>query len=237
MIKSNYKNKLEFTFKELHKREETLMIPYKTFKRFLDIIVSALGIFLLSPLIIITAIMIKIESPGPVLFKQERLGVEGKVFRIYKFRSMCLDAEKGGVYEKEGDKRVTRVGKLIRKTSIDEIPQLINILKGQMSLIGPRPPLTYHPWKYEEYTQEQKKMFLVKPGVSGWAQIKGRKSVEWEKRIKLNIEYVDKISFLLDLKILLITIVKVVKMQDNLNIEETRVENQKVSRDSLTKEN
>lgn len=237
MIKSNYKNKLEFTFKELHKREETLMIPYKTFKRFLDIIVSALGIFLLSPLIIITAIMIKIESPGPVFFKQERLGVEGKVFRIYKFRSMCLDAEKGGVYEKEGDKRVTRVGKLIRKTSIDEIPQLINILKGQMSLIGPRPPLTYHPWKYEEYTQEQKKMFLVKPGVSGWAQIKGRKSVEWEKRIKLNIEYVDKISFLLDLKILLITIVKVVKMQDNLNIEETRVENQKVSRDSLTKEN
>lgn len=237
MIKSNYKNKLEFTFKELHKREETLMIPYKTFKRFLDIIVSALGIFLLSPLIIITAIMIKIESPGPVFFKQERLGVEGKVFRIYKFRSMCLDAEKGGVYEKEGDKRVTRVGKLIRKTSIDEIPQLINILKGQMSLIGPRPPLTYHPWKYEEYTQEQKKMFLVKPGVSGWAQIKGRKSVEWEKRIKLNIEYIDKISFLLDLKILLITIVKVVKMQDNLNIEETRVENQKVSRDSLTKEN
>ena len=83
MIKSNYKNKLEFTFKELHKREETLMIPYKTFKRFLDIIVSALGIFLLSPLIIITAIMIKIESPGPVFFKQERLGVEGKVFRIY----------------------------------------------------------------------------------------------------------------------------------------------------------
>lgn len=237
MIKSNYKNKLEFTFKELHKREETLMIPYKTFKRFLDIIVSALGIFLLSPLIIITAIMIKIESPGPVFFKQERLGVEGKVFRIYKFRSMCLDAEKGGVYEKEGDKRVTRVGKLIRKTSIDEIPQLINILKGQMSLIGPRPPLTYHPWKYEEYTQEQKKMFLVKPGVSGWAQIKGRKSVEWEKRIKLNIEYVDKISFLLDLKILLITIVKVVKMQDNLNIEETKVENQKLSRDSLTKEN
>ena len=213
------------------------MIPYKTFKRFLDIIVSALGIFLLSPLIIITAIMIKIESPGPVLFKQERLGVEGKVFRIYKFRSMCLDAEKGGVYEKEGDKRVTRVGKLIRKTSIDEIPQLINILKGQMSLIGPRPPLTYHPWKYEEYTQEQKKMFLVKPGVSGWAQIKGRKSVEWEKRIKLNIEYIDKISFLLDLKILLITIVKVVKMQDNLNIEETKVENQKLSRDSLTKEN
>ena len=237
MIKSNYKNKLEFTFKELHKREETLMIPYKTFKRFLDIIVSALGIFLLSPLTIITAIMIKIESPGPVFFKQERLGVEGKVFRIYKFRSMCLDAEKGGVYEKEGDKRVTRVGKLIRKTSIDEIPQLINILKGQMSLIGPRPPLTYHPWKYEEYTQEQKKMFLVKPGVSGWAQIKGRKSVEWEKRIKLNIEYVDKISFLLDLKILLITIVKVVKMQDNLNIEETKVENQKLSRDSLTKEN
>ena len=150
---------------------------------------------------------------------------------------MCLDAEKGGVYEKEGDKRVTRVGKLIRKTSIDEIPQLINILKGQMSLIGPRPPLTYHPWKYEEYTQEQKKMFLVKPGVSGWAQIKGRKSVEWEKRIKLNIEYIDKISFLLDLKILLITIVKVVKMQDNLNIEETKVENQKLSRDSLTKEN
>lgn len=194
---------------------------YKLIKRLFDIIVSVVGLFLTSPVLIITAILIKLESCGPVIFKQERLGFKGKVFKIYKFRSMCLNAEKDGVYEKKGDVRVTRVGRIIRKTSIDEIPQFINILKGEMSLIGPRPALTYHPWKYEEYTDEQKKMFLVRPGVTGWAQINGRKSVEWENRIKLNVEYVENMSFLLDLKIFLITILKVLKMEDNLNVEET----------------
>ncbi len=109
----------------------------------MDIVISLLGVIVTSPILIITAIAIKLESKGPIIFKQERLGVSGKIFKIYKFRSMCVGAEKGGVYESKNDCRVTRVGKFIRKTSIDELPQFFNILKGDMSLIGPRPTLTY----------------------------------------------------------------------------------------------
>lgn len=194
---------------------------YKFFKRLFDIVISMLGLIITSPILLLTAIAIKLESPGPIIFKQERLGLKGKVFRIYKFRSMCVDAEKGGVYEKKGDPRVTKVGKFIRKTSIDELPQFVNILKGEMSLIGPRPALTYHPWPYNEYTEEQKRMFHVRPGVTGWAQVNGRKEVEWPKRIVLNVEYVDKMSLYFDLMIFFKTIFKVLRMEDNLNVKET----------------
>jgi lipopolysaccharide/colanic/teichoic acid biosynthesis glycosyltransferase len=194
---------------------------YQLAKRLLDIVLSAVGLIILSPLLLIAAIAIKLESPGPVIFQQERLGFKGKVFRIYKFRSMCVGAEKGGVYEKKGDNRVTRVGRIIRKTSIDELPQLVNILKGDMSLIGPRPPLTHHPWTYDEYTDEQKRMFDVRPGVTGWAQVNGRKGVEWPRRIELNLEYVDRMSFVFDLLIFVRTIYKVLAMKDNLNVGET----------------
>lgn len=197
---------------------------YKFVKRFFDILISLVGLLITSPILILTAIAIKIESPGPIIFKQERLGRNGKVFKIYKFRSMCLDAEKAGVYEKKGDSRVTRVGNIIRKTSIDELPQFVNILKGEMSLIGPRPALTYHPWDFEEYTPQQKKMFNVRPGITGWAQVNGRKAVEWPRRIELNVEYVENISFMLDLKIFFQTIFKVLRMEDNLNVKETKVE-------------
>lgn len=125
-------------------------------KRILDLLI-AIPVFIVAliPMIII-AIAVKIDSPGPVLFKQERLGKDGKVFLMLKFRSMCVGAEhKGsGVYSGKGDTRVTKVGKIIRATSLDELPQLINVLRGDMSLIGPRPPLTYHPWTIEEYTKE-----------------------------------------------------------------------------------
>lgn len=194
---------------------------YKFFKRLFDITISMIGLIITSPILLITAIAIKLESPGPIIFKQERLGLNGKVFKIYKFRSMCVDAEKGGVYEKKGDPRVTKVGKFIRKTSIDELPQFVNILKGEMSLIGPRPTLTYHPWSYNEYTDEQKRMFHVRPGVTGWAQVNGRKEVEWPRRIELNVEYVDKMSFYFDLMIFFKTIFKVLRMEDNLNVKET----------------
>ena len=196
---------------------------YKFFKRLFDIINSMIGLIITSPILLITAVAIKLESPGPIIFKQERLGLNGKVFKIYKFRSMCEGAEKGGVYEKKGDTRVTKVGKFIRKTSIDEIPQFINILKGEMSLIGPRPALTYHPWPYSEYTVEQKRMFRVRPGVTGWAQVNGRKEVEWPRRIELNVEYVDNMSFFFDLMTFFKTILKVVRMEDNLNVKETAV--------------
>lgn len=168
-------------------------------------------------------LIIKIDSPGPVLFKQERLGLDGKVFKIYKFRSMCQGAEKKGtgVYSLKGDPRVTRAGKIIRATSIDELPQLINILKGEMSFIGPRPTLTYHPWELEKYTEKQVKRFELRPGVTGLAQINGRKDIPWDERIVYDVEYVEKISILLDLKILLKTIVKVFRMSDNVNTYET----------------
>lgn len=196
---------------------------YMPVKRFFDIILSFLGIIILSPLMLITAVAIKLDSKGPVIFKQERLGLHGNVFFIYKFRSMCQGAEHTGtgVYSSTDDVRVTRVGKIIRATSIDELPQLFNILKGDMSFIGPRPPLTYHPWELSEYTDEQLHMFDVRPGITGWAQINGRKDVEWHKRIELNCWYVDNISLLLDIKIIFVTVFKVLKNEDNVNIEET----------------
>lgn len=194
---------------------------YPVVKRIVDVLISVLGLILLSPVFFVVAMAIKVESKGPVIFKQKRLGRNGKAFEIYKFRSMCEGAEKGGVYEKKGDVRVTKVGKIIRKTSIDEIPQFINILKGEMSLIGPRPPLTYHPWPFEDYTDKQKEMFDVRPGVTGWAQVNGRKEVEWNRRIEFNIEYVEKMSLAFDVLILIKTVYKVLGMKDNLNIDET----------------
>lgn len=196
---------------------------YRFFKRFLDLFISFICLIILFPLFIILALLVKLTSKGPVFFKQERIGLHGKVFKMLKFRSMCVGAEQqeGGVYSGKGDKRVTQIGRVLRATSLDELPQLLNILKGDMSIIGPRPPLTYHPWKYEEYTEEQKKMFDVRPGITGWAQINGRKQVEWHKRIELNVWYVEHMSFGLDLKIFFKTIGKVFKNSDNENVGET----------------
>jgi undecaprenyl phosphate N,N'-diacetylbacillosamine 1-phosphate transferase len=192
---------------------------YRAVKRFLDVTASFLGLVLLSPLLLAVSILIKIDSRGPVIFRQTRIGRNGKVFEIYKFRSMCVGAEKtgSGVYSGKGDARVTRIGKILRATSIDELPQLLNILKGEMSFVGPRPPLTYHPWKYEEYTDFQKRMFEVRPGITGWAQVNGRKDVEWHKRIELNVWYVDHMSLLLDIKIMFMTAFKVLTNADNEN--------------------
>lgn len=192
---------------------------YRAVKRFLDVTASFLGLVLLSPLMLAVSILIKIDSRGPVIFRQKRIGRNGKVFEIYKFRSMCVGAEKtgSGVYSGKGDARVTKIGKILRATSIDELPQLLNILKGEMSFVGPRPPLTYHPWKYEEYTDFQKRMFEVRPGITGWAQVNGRKDVEWHKRIELNVWYVDHMSLLLDIKIMFMTAFKVLTNADNEN--------------------
>lgn len=193
---------------------------YKYIKRFLDVFASLAGIILLSPIMLVTALAIKIDSEGPVIFKQERLGRDGKVFLIYKFRSMCVGAENIGTgqYSFADDPRVTKVGKFIRATSIDEFPQLFNILKGEMSFIGPRPPLTYHPWTIDEYTPEQLHMFDVRPGITGWAQVNGRKGVEWHERIKLNNYYVRHCSLFFDIKILFLTVFKVLKNEDNVNV-------------------
>lgn len=193
---------------------------YKSFfKRFFDIVLSFMAIVVLSPLFLILALAVKLDSKGPVLFKQERVGLNAKLFHIYKFRSMCVGAEQQGTgqYSFAGDPRVTRVGKLIRATSLDELPQLLNILKGEMSFVGPRPPLTYHPWPLEDYTPQQRRMFEVRPGITGWAQVNGRKEVEWHERIRLNVWYVDHCSLPLDIKIIFKTLFKVLKNEDNLN--------------------
>lgn len=198
---------------------------YLIFKRTLDFIIAGVALIVLSPFLLITAILIKIDSKGPVIFKQERLGKNGIPFKIWKFRSMCVGAEKQGtgVYSYKGDARITKVGKIIRAASIDELPQLVNILKGDMALIGPRPALTYHPWPYEQYTEHQKHMFDVLPGVTGWAQVNGRKEVPWPERIELNVWYAKHISLMLDLKIFFMTIFKVATNANNENIGETGI--------------
>jgi len=192
-------------------------------KRLFDIIVSFTAlVFAFIPMAVV-AILVKADSDGPVIFRQKRLGKDGKVFEMLKFRTMKTNSEftGSGVYSNDSDSRVTKIGRILRKTSIDELPQLINILKGDMSLLGPRPPLTYHPWPYEQYTDEQRRMFDVRPGITGWAQINGRKDVEWHKRIELNVWYVDHVSLLLDIKIFFITILKVLRNDDNENKGET----------------
>jgi len=196
-------------------------MEYKEFKRCLDILCSSLGLILLLPIFLILSVLIKLESKGPIIYKQLRLGLHGKEFTMYKFRTMYLGAEKEGVYELKGDKRVTKVGRILRSTSLDELPQLFNILKGDMSFIGPRPPLTYHPWKFHQYTVPQKKRFMVAPGITGLAQIHGRKDLDWDRRIQYDMEYVERLSFLLDLKILIRTIFHVLSMKDNVNVSET----------------
>ena len=187
------------------------------FKRFFDILISIFGLIVCAIPMLVVAIAIKIESKGPVFFKQERVGKNGKVYWMYKFRSMCVGAEQmqEGVFCLKGDRRVTKVGKFIRATSIDEFPQFFNILKGDMSLIGPRPVLMYYPKKWEEYTEEELKRFKVRPGVTGWAAVHGRKTNTVEARFEYDNYYVDNLSFGLDFKIFFMTIKSVFTNEGN----------------------
>ncbi len=186
-------------------------------KRLIDFFGSLIGLILILPLLIIIAALIKLTSKGPVFFRQERLGKDGKVFKIYKFRTMVVNAEKigDGLFVKTGeDNRITKIGKLLRATSLDELPQLWNVLKGEMSLVGPRPPVPYHPYKYEDYSEFQKKRFLMKPGMTGLTQVTVRNSVPWDERILIDVEYVEKFNIWLDIKILFKTLQKIFKRED-----------------------
>ena len=182
---------------------------YQAFvKRISDIVFSALGLLVLSPLFLLIAILVRCTSKGPVIFRQERLGRDAKVFRICKFRTMADNSEHtgSGVYSDRNDSRVTKIGRVLRATSLDELPQLWNILRGDMSFIGPRPPLTYHPWTIDRYSEEQLRMFRVRPGITGWAQVHGRRELEWHERLRLNVWYADHVSFALDLQIIFLTV-------------------------------
>lgn len=193
------------------KNNETL---YKTYgKDFLDIFLSLLGLILLSPLLLIISLLIKVDSEGPVFFKQKRLGKYGREFKIYKFRTMVVNAENIGdglSIKTEKDNRITKVGGFLRKTSFDELPQLINVLRSEMALIGPRPPVTYHPYNgYGNYPNWAKKRFNVKPGITGLAQVRVRNSATWDERIELDNMYVNNMSLVYDIKIFLDTIMVV----------------------------
>lgn len=194
---------------------------YNILKRAFDVFVSVCALLVLLPLFLVVAIAIKLDSDGPVFFMQERLGLGAKPFLVYKFRSMFVGAEKLGVYEMRGDPRVTRIGRILRPLSINELPQFLNILRGEMSLVGPRPVLPFHPWPLDEYTQAQRKRFLVRPGLTGWAAVSGRKNVQWERRLELDAEYVDRASIAFDVAILLKTVAVVLSANGGYNTNET----------------
>lgn len=174
-------------------------------KTVFDYVVAFVGLLVILPLFILTAIVIKVDSPGPVFFVQERVGRDGWVFRAIKFRTMHVGAHEKtkGRYIAKDEPLVTRVGRILRRTGIDELPQLINVLKGEMSLVGPRPTLKYQIEKYNEF---QKKRLLTKPGITGWALVNGRNKLTWGERIKYDVWYVENWSLWLDFKILLKTL-------------------------------
>jgi lipopolysaccharide/colanic/teichoic acid biosynthesis glycosyltransferase len=169
-----------------------------------DVAVAGVALVVASPFLALVAVAKKLEDRGPVLFRQTRVGLGGKDFELLKLRSMVVDAEhKGAGYAVDkGDARITRVGKLVRRTSLDELPQLWNVLRGDMSIIGPRPTLRY---QVERYNERQRKRLDVRPGLTGWAQIKGRATLPWDERIELDVWYVDHRSPKVDLLILLRT--------------------------------
>lgn len=176
----------------------------------LDFIFALALLIIASPIMLLAAIAIKLEDPkGPVLFKQKRPGKNAKIFTVYKFRTMQVETQKNGRPFTDME-RITKVGSFLRKTSIDELPQLFNIIRGEMSFIGPRPLLVQY---LELYTPEQMRRHEVTPGISGWAQVNGRNAINWEEKFKLDVWYVDNQSFLLDLKILLMTIYNVLKRE------------------------
>ena len=188
-------------------------------KRAIDFVFSLILLILLAPLFLVIIITICLDSRGGPFFIQERFGRDGRVFHMVKFRTMKANSEHSGsgVYSNANDPRVTRIGRLLRRLSLDELPQFFNIFKGEMSFIGPRPPLTYHPWPLSQYTAEQRKMFTVRPGITGWAQVNGRRAIDWDERIRLNNWYIDHLSFALDCKILGKTIKAVLSNDNNAN--------------------
>ncbi|MBE6059373.1 MAG: sugar transferase [Clostridium sulfidigenes] len=184
---------------------------YRFSKRLLDIICSAIGLIILSPLLLIVAILIKLESRGPVIFSQDRVGLDGEIFKMYKFRSMVVNAEElkeklekenemsGPMFKIKNDPRVTKVGRFIRKTSIDELPQLINVLKGDMSLVGPRPSLPKEVAKFEPWMLGRIK---VKPGLTCYWQVSGRNNIDFIEWMELDLKYINERGFWLDLKLI-----------------------------------
>jgi len=189
-------------------------------KPFFDFFVALFGLVLLSPLFLIVTILLFIANSGKPFFTQQRPGKHGRIFRIIKFKTMNDFKDKDGKLLPDSE-RLTGIGKFVRKTSLDEIPQLLNVIMGDMSLIGPRPLLTHYLHLYSEF---QNRRHEVKPGITGWAQVNGRNAISWDQKFELDVWYVDHISFILDLKILLKTILKVIKSDDINAVDSATIE-------------
>ena len=188
-------------------------------KRVFDIVSSAIAIAVFSPILLVLAIAVRLDSPGPILFRQKRLTKDGREFMMYKFRSMVVNAEKmgTGLFNYENDPRVTKVGRFLRNSSADELPQLFNILKGDMAVIGPRPCVTYELGDFATLNKRYKKRFFVKAGLSGLAQVKGRNDISWDEKVGYDNEYVDlfhRYGVLIDLWLVAETIVKAFRHED-----------------------
>ena len=190
---------------------------YKKYvKRLMDFILSLIAIIVLSPILLIVAILVRVKLGGPVLFKQERPGLNEKIFMMYKFRTMTEERDENGVLLPDSV-RLTRFGRILRSTSLDELPELFNILKGDMSIIGPRPLLVQY---LPLYNAHQKRRHDVRPGLSGLAQVSGRNTISWEDKFSLDVEYVDSVSFLEDWKIIFLTLKKVF-IREGINSKNT----------------
>lgn len=199
----------------------------KYFKRLFDIVSSVIFLLCFWWLYIIVAILVKKKLGSPVIFKQQRPGLNGKIFTMYKFRSMTDARDKNGKLLSDAE-RLPKFGKLLRATSLDEIPEIVNVLKGDMSLVGPRPLLVEY---LSRYSKEQARRHEVRPGITGWAQVNGRNAISWEEKFKYDVEYVDSCSFLLDIRILFLTIKKVfvkegISQEGNVTMEEFKGEKQ-----------
>lgn len=183
--------------------------PIPTSKRLLDLILTIPGLLIISPLLLIISLLVRISFGTPIIFRQKRPGYQGKPFWVYKFRSMtnAHDAENNLLPDGQ---RLTRLGRLLRSTSLDELPELFNVLRGEMSIVGPRPLLMQY---LERYSPEQARRHEVLPGITGWAQVNGRNALTWEEKFKLDVWYVDHWSFWLDMRILLLSIVKVLRRE------------------------
>lgn len=187
---------------------------YLKVKRVLDTVLAALALVILSPLFVVIAIVIKIDSPGPVFFKQARRTRNGAIFNMYKFRSMVVNAEHtgAGLFNYENDPRVTRVGRFLRDTSLDELPQLLNVIRGEMALVGPRPCVSYELGDYETLNARYKKRFRVLPGITGLSQVAGRNELSWDEKVNYDNLYIDQLArkgILLDIEIICRTVAKV----------------------------
>lgn len=183
--------------------------PIPLSKRLFDVLLTSLGLIVLSPLLLLVALLVWVTLGTPILFKQQRPGYGGKPFTIYKFRTMTEERDAQGRLLSDAE-RLTPLGRFLRATSLDELPELVNVLRGEMSLVGPRPLLMQY---LERYSPEQARRHEVLPGITGWAQVNGRNALTWEDKFRLDVWYVDHWSFWLDVKILLLTLIKVLRRE------------------------